>query len=250
MITAAVETSLASQQSDQKGRQAHFHCLRAKADLAMESFLLIENKWRVSWVHWIEGRTLFYALPRKEKGESYDTNRRSSRNCTEPANRWFVSCRTPKIGPLFWQRRYQCKQIKKDHINVFKNHLKAPLPTTKNQCPWVLVDDWRRNRDAAGENVITKAVIIAPMTKKIYESITSILYGDFVGHCACFLHHQCLASKTRWTGSNDPIIIVTLVLISGGICSFKNCYGATKLAKQLITYDCQYSDQVLRDGSE
>ena len=77
----AVETLLVGQQFwSQRSRLSSFHCL-VELKLGRSVFweFWLKNKWRVSWVLPIEGRTLFYALPRKEKGESYDTSRRSSR---------------------------------------------------------------------------------------------------------------------------------------------------------------------------
>ena len=67
------------------------------------------------------------------------------------------------------------------------------------------------------------------MIKKDLRIDHQSFYGDFVGYCPGFLHHQCLASKARWAGSNDLYHHCDLGLdLWWGSASFKNC-GATKL---------------------
>ena len=111
-----------------------------------------------------------------------------------------------------------------------------------------LVDDQvEENRDAYGENVITKGQEDS-MIKKIYESIinpfTVIL---LVIALVSFITNVWLAKP----GEQDPttsIIIVTLVLISGGIRfiqELRSDKAASNLSRMIVN-----TATVLRDGSE
>ena len=111
-----------------------------------------------------------------------------------------------------------------------------------------LVDDQvEENRDIYGENVITKGQEDS-MIKKIYESIinpfTVIL---LVIALVSFITNVWLAKP----GEQDPttsIIIVTLVLISGGIRfiqELRSDKAASNLSRMIVN-----TATVLRDGSE
>ncbi len=160
---------------DRKGQRPSL--LRCLVELKLDG-QFFESFDEISWVLPIEGR-LFWRLPRKEKGRElwYTDDPELHRTSHQDL------CRRDSKSDWPWlKRRYQCKQIKKDSLLPFKNHLKAPLPTT-NQCPWFSWRSSRRNRDIYG--------VIASRRFQIKKTANrlSTFYGDFVGHCAGFLHH-------------------------------------------------------------
>lgn len=129
--------------------------------------------------------------------------------------------------------------------------LQEPLETTfatyKTSALGLVDDQVEENRDAYGENVITKGQEDS-MIKKIYESIinpfTVIL---LVIALVSFITNVWLAKP----GEQDPttsIIIVTLVLISGGIRfiqELRSDKAASNLSRMIVN-----TATVLRDGSE
>ena len=129
--------------------------------------------------------------------------------------------------------------------------LQAPLESTfatyKTSALGLVDDQVEENRDAYGENVITKGQEDS-MIKKIYESIinpfTVIL---LVIALVSFITNVWLAKP----GEQDPttsIIIVTLVLISGGIRfiqELRSDKAASNLSRMIVN-----TATVLRDGSE
>lgn len=129
--------------------------------------------------------------------------------------------------------------------------LQEPLESTfanyKTSALGLVDDQVEENRDAYGENVITKGQEDS-MFKKIYESIinpfTVIL---LVIALVSFITNVWLAKP----GEQDPttsIIIVTLVLISGGIRfiqELRSDKAASNLSRMIVN-----TATVLRDGSE
>ena len=129
--------------------------------------------------------------------------------------------------------------------------LQEPLESTfanyKTSALGLVDDQVEENRDAYGENVITKGQEDS-MIKKIYESIinpfTVIL---LVIALVSFITNVWLAKP----GEQDPttsIIIVTLVLISGGIRfiqELRSDKAASSLSRMIVN-----TATVLRDGSE
>ena len=129
--------------------------------------------------------------------------------------------------------------------------LQEPLESTfanyKTSALGLVDDQVEENRDAYGENVITKGQEDS-MIKKIYESIinpfTVIL---LVIALVSFITKVWLAKP----GEQDPttsIIIVTLVLISGGIRfiqELRSDKAASNLSRMIVN-----TATVLRDGSE
>ena len=129
--------------------------------------------------------------------------------------------------------------------------LQEPLETTfatyRTSALGLVDDQVEENRDAYGENVITKGQEDS-MIKKIYESIinpfTVIL---LVIALVSFITNVWLAKP----GEQDPttsIIIVTLVLISGGIRfiqELRSDKAASNLSRMIVN-----TATVLRDGSE
>lgn len=129
--------------------------------------------------------------------------------------------------------------------------LQEPLETTfatyKTSALGLVDDQVEENRDTYGENVITKGQEDS-MIKKIYESIinpfTVIL---LVIALVSFITNVWLAKP----GEQDPttsIIIVTLVLISGGIRfiqELRSDKAASNLSRMIVN-----TATVLRDGSE
>lgn len=129
--------------------------------------------------------------------------------------------------------------------------LQEPLESTfanyKTSVLGLVDDQVEENRDAYGENVITKGQEDS-MIKKIYESIinpfTVIL---LVIALVSFITNVWLAKP----GEQDPttsIIIVTLVLISGGIRfiqELRSDKAASNLSRMIVN-----TATVLRDGSE
>ena len=129
--------------------------------------------------------------------------------------------------------------------------LQEPLETTfatyKTSDLGLVDDQVEENRDTYGENVITKGQEDS-MIKKIYESIinpfTVIL---LVIALVSFITNVWLAKP----GEQDPttsIIIVTLVLISGGIRfiqELRSDKAASNLSRMIVN-----TATVLRDGSE
>ena len=129
--------------------------------------------------------------------------------------------------------------------------LQEPLESTfanyKTSAHGLVDDQVEENRDAYGENVITKGQEDS-MIKKIYESIinpfTVIL---LVIALVSFITNVWLAKP----GEQDPttsIIIVTLVLISGGIRfiqELRSDKAASNLSRMIVN-----TATVLRDGSE
>ena len=86
------------------------------------------------------------------------------------------------------------------------------------------------------------------MIKSIVESIINPFTVILLVIALVSLHHQCLAKKP---GEQDPttsIIIVTLVLISGGIRFIQEIASDKRLAT--FTYDCQYSDRSVMDRNK
>ena len=129
--------------------------------------------------------------------------------------------------------------------------LQEPLESTfanyKTSALGLVDDQVEENHDAYGENVITKGQEDS-MIKKIYESIinpfTVIL---LVIALVSFITNVWLAKP----GEQDPttsIIIVTLVLISGGIRfiqELRSDKAASNLSRMIVN-----TATVLRDGSE
>ena len=129
--------------------------------------------------------------------------------------------------------------------------LQEPLESTfanyKTSVLGLVDDQVEENRDAYGENVITKGQEDS-MIKKIYESIinpfTVIL---LVIALVSFITNVWLAKP----GEQDPttsIIIVTLVLISGGIRfiqELRSDKAASNLSRMIVN-----TATVLRDGAE
>lgn len=129
--------------------------------------------------------------------------------------------------------------------------LQEPLESTfanyKTSSLGLVDDQVEENRDTYGENVITKGQEDS-MIKKIYESIinpfTVIL---LVIALVSFITNVWLAKP----GEQDPttsIIIVTLVLISGGIRfiqELRSDKAASNLSRMIVN-----TATVLRDGSE
>ena len=129
--------------------------------------------------------------------------------------------------------------------------LQEPLESTfanyKTSALGLVDDQVEENRDTYGENVITKGQEDS-MIKKIYESIinpfTVIL---LVIALVSFITNVWLAKP----GEQDPttsIIIVTLVLISGGIRfiqELRSDKAASNLSRMIVN-----TATVLRDGSE
>ena len=129
--------------------------------------------------------------------------------------------------------------------------LQEPLESTfadyKTSALGLVDDQVEENRDIYGENVITKGQGDS-MIKKIYESIinpfTVIL---LVIALVSFITNVWLAKP----GEQDPttsIIIVTLVLISGGIRfiqELRSDKAASNLSRMIVN-----TATVLRDGSE
>ena len=129
--------------------------------------------------------------------------------------------------------------------------LQEPLESTfadyKTSALGLVDDQVEENRDAYGENVITKGQEDS-MIKKIYESIinpfTVIL---LVIALVSFITNVWLAKP----GEQDPttsIIIVILVLISGGIRfiqELRSDKAASNLSRMIVN-----TATVLRDGSE
>ena len=132
-------------------------------------------------------------------------------------------------------------------INALQEPLESTFATYKTSALGLVDDQVEENRDAYGENVITKGQEDS-MIKKIYESIinpfTVIL---LVIALVSFITNVWLAKP----GEQDPttsIIIVTLVLISGGIRfiqELRSDKATTNLSKMIVN-----TATVIRDGLE
>lgn len=132
-------------------------------------------------------------------------------------------------------------------IAALQEPLESTFATYKTSALGLVDDQVEENRDAYGENVITKGQEDS-MIKKIYESIinpfTVIL---LVIALVSFITNVWLAKP----GEQDPttsIIIVTLVLISGGIRfiqELRSDRAASNLSRMIVN-----TATVLRDGSE
>lgn len=136
---------------------------------------------------------------------------------------------------------------KERFITALQEPLESTFATYKTSALGLVDDQVEENRDAYGENVITKGQEDS-MIKKIYESIinpfTVIL---LVIALVSFITNVWLAKP----GEQDPttsIIIVTLVLISGGIRfiqELRSDKAASNLSRMIVN-----TATVLRDGSE
>ena len=132
-------------------------------------------------------------------------------------------------------------------INALQEPLESTFATYKTSALGLVDDQVEENRDIYGENVITKGQEDS-MIKKIYESIinpfTVIL---LVIALVSFITNVWLAKP----GEQDPttsIIIVTLVLISGGIRfiqELRSDKAASNLSRMIVN-----TATVLRDGAE
>ena len=132
-------------------------------------------------------------------------------------------------------------------IAALQEPLESTFATYKTSALGLVDDQVEENRDAYGENVITKGQEDS-MIKKVYESIinpfTVIL---LVIALVSFITNVWLAKP----GEQDPttsIIIVTLVLISGGIRfiqELRSDKAASNLSRMIVN-----TATVLRDGSE
>lgn len=132
-------------------------------------------------------------------------------------------------------------------IAALQEPLESTFATYKTSALGLVDDQVEENRDAYGKNVITKGQEDS-MIKKIYESIinpfTVIL---LVIALVSFITNVWLAKP----GEQDPttsIIIVTLVLISGGIRfiqELRSDKAASNLSRMIVN-----TATVLRDGSE
>lgn len=132
-------------------------------------------------------------------------------------------------------------------IAALQEPLESTFATYKTSALGLVDDQVEENRDAYGENVVTKGQEDS-MIKKIYESIinpfTVIL---LVIALVSFITNVWLAKP----GEQDPttsIIIVTLVLISGGIRfiqELRSDKAASNLSRMIVN-----TATVLRDGSE
>ncbi len=132
-------------------------------------------------------------------------------------------------------------------INALQEPLESTFATYKTSAHGLVDDQVEENRDTYGENIITKGQEDS-MIKKIYESIinpfTVIL---LVIALVSFITNVWLAKP----GEQDPttsIIIVTLVLISGGIRfiqELRSDKAASNLSRMIVN-----TATVLRDGSE
>ena len=132
-------------------------------------------------------------------------------------------------------------------IAALQEPLERTFATYKTSALGLVDDQVEENRDTYGENVITKGQEDS-MIKKIYESIinpfTVIL---LVIALVSFITNVWLAKP----GEQDPttsIIIVTLVLISGGIRfiqELRSDKAASNLSRMIVN-----TATVLRDGSE
>ena len=132
-------------------------------------------------------------------------------------------------------------------INALQEPLESTFANYQTSALGLVDDQVEENRDAYGENVITKGQEDS-MIKKIYESIinpfTVIL---LVIALVSFITNVWLAKP----GEQDPttsIIIVTLVLISGGIRfiqELRSDKAASNLSRMIVN-----TATVLRDGSE
>ena len=136
---------------------------------------------------------------------------------------------------------------KERFITALQEPLETTFATYKTSALGLVDDQVEENRDTYGENVITKGQEDS-MIKKIYESIinpfTVIL---LVIALVSFITNVWLAKP----GEQDPttsIIIVTLVLISGGIRFIqvlRSDKAASNLSRMIVN-----TATVLRDGSE
>lgn len=136
---------------------------------------------------------------------------------------------------------------KERFITALQEPLETTFATYKTSDLGLVDDQVEENRDTYGENVITKGQEDS-MIKKIYESIinpfTVIL---LVIALVSFITNVWLAKP----GEQDPttsIIIVTLVLISGGIRfiqELRSDKAASNLSRMIVN-----TATVLRDGSE
>ena len=132
-------------------------------------------------------------------------------------------------------------------IAALQEPLESTFATYKTSALGLVDDQVEENRDTYGENVITKGQEDS-MIRKIYESIinpfTVIL---LVIALVSFITNVWLAKP----GEQDPttsIIIVTLVLISGGIRfiqELRSDKAASNLSRMIVN-----TATVLRDGSE
>ena len=132
-------------------------------------------------------------------------------------------------------------------IAALQEPLESTFATYKTSALGLVDDQVEENPDTYGENVITKGQEDS-MIKKIYESIinpfTVIL---LVIALVSFITNVWLAKP----GEQDPttsIIIVTLVLISGGIRfiqELRSDKAASNLSRMIVN-----TATVLRDGSE
>ena len=132
-------------------------------------------------------------------------------------------------------------------INALQEPLESTFANYQTSALGLVDDQVEENRDTYGENVITKGQEDS-MIKKIYESIinpfTVIL---LVIALVSFITNVWLAKP----GEQDPttsIIIVTLVLISGGIRfiqELRSDKAASNLSRMIVN-----TATVLRDGSE
>ena len=136
---------------------------------------------------------------------------------------------------------------KERFITALQEPLETTFATYKTSALGLVDDQVEENRDTYGENVITKGQEDS-MIKKIYESIinpfTVIL---LVIALVSFITNVWLAKP----GEQDPttsIIIVTLVLISGGIRfiqELRSDKAVSNLSRMIVN-----TATVLRDGSE
>lgn len=136
---------------------------------------------------------------------------------------------------------------KERFITALQEPLETTFATYKTSALGLDDDQVEENRDTYGENIITKGREDS-MIKKIYESIinpfTVIL---LVIALVSFITNVWLAKP----GEQDPttsIIIVTLVLISGGIRfiqELRSDKAASNLSRMIVN-----TATVLRDGSE
>ena len=136
---------------------------------------------------------------------------------------------------------------KERSITALQEPLETTFATYKTSALGLVDDQVEENRDTYGENVITKGQEDS-MIKKIYESIinpfTVIL---LVIALVSFITNVWLAKP----GEQDPttsIIIVTLVLISGGIRfiqELRSDKAASNLSRMIVN-----TATVLRDGAE
>lgn len=132
-------------------------------------------------------------------------------------------------------------------INALQEPLESTFANYKTSAHGLVDDQVEENRDAYGENVITKGQEDS-MIKKIYESIINPFTVILLVIALVSLITNVWLAKP---GEQDPttsIIIVTLVLISGGIRfiqELRSDKAASNLSRMIVN-----TATVLRDGSE